>query len=204
MFWTDALIQMGLFGDDRIEVSSSISRLIKFAEEAFPDCDSNFHRTVAFLTHDETQSFLRPMLMNRYGNLDAAKVPTVNWLDRVGSFETFARLTRNGAGMSGPSLLGDKKKGIPTWYEIYLKSDRFSDMKNRAIKFWEDFMGGQVHCSVNARHSVECWHHSDYGRLGEGDEFRFLIPLCNACHASVTGRGPNLPSAVPEGVKQWI
>jgi hypothetical protein len=204
MFWTDALVQKGLFGEDHIEVSSSITRLVKFAEEAFPDCDSNFHRTVAFLTHNETQSFLRPMLVARFGSVDAAKLPTIDWLESVGSFETLARSTRNGAGAIGPSGLAGKKRGVPEWYEKYLKTSRFADMKRRAESFWTEFMGGTIHCSVNARHSVECWHHSDYGRLGEGDEFRFLIPLCHACHASVTGRGPNLPSATPEGVKQWI
>lgn len=204
MFWTNALIQLGLFGDDEVEVSSSISRLVKFAEESFPDDDANFHRQVAFLTHNETQKFLRPMLISWFGSLDAAKVPTLKWLESVGSFETFARLTRNGSGTSGSSGLSGMRRGMPSWYEIYIKSTRFTNMKIQAQEFWNTFMGGNLHCSVNARHAVECWHHSDYGRLGEGDEFRFLIPLCDDCHASISARGPRIPAAIPEAVKQWI
>lgn len=204
MFWTDAIIQQCLFGDDVIEVSSSISKLVKFAEELFPDCDPNFHRQVAFLTHNETQRFLRPMLVSEFGSIDAAKVPTIDWLERVGSFETFARLTRNGAGMNGPSGIGNKKRSIPEWYDRYLKSDRFADMKRQSKEVWGELMASGLHCSVNARHEVECWHHSDYGRVGEGDEFRFLIPLCDGCHQNVSARGPRVPGSIPEAVKQWI
>jgi len=205
MFWTEVILQLQLFEDDgKSQFSSSISRLIKFAEEAFPDCDSNFHRAVAFLTHDETQNFLMPLLICKYGSLDAAKVPTLEWLEKVGSFETFARLTRNGAGLTVPSGLASKTRGTPAWYNSYIRSDRFTDMKRQAECFWNSFTGGALHCSVNARHDMECWHHSDYGRLGEGDEFRFLIPLCNDCHASISARGPRIPAAIPEAVKLWI
>lgn len=204
MFWTDILVQLGLFGEDKTAISSSISQLVRFAEDSFPDADCNFHRMVAFLTHNETQDFLAPMLVAKFGSLDNAKVPTIEWLESVGSFETLARLTRNGAGLQRPSGLGGLKRGTPSWYVQYMASQRFDDMKNRAAEFWRDFLGGQIHCSVNARHLHECWHHSDYGRLGEGDEFRFLIPLCRDCHCGVTSRGPNVPLSVPEGVKQWI
>jgi hypothetical protein len=203
MFWTDALIQKTLFGEEEFQVSSTVSQLIRFASEAFPSCDSNFHRSVAFLTHNETQKFLRPMLVSRFGGLDAAKLPTLEWLERIGSLETFARCTRNGAGVSGGASPGITRRGTPDWYAKYCKSDRFEDMKKRALAFWQEYMGG-IHCSVNARHPYEVFHHSDYGRLGEADEFRYLIPLCHDCHCGVTGRGPNVPSSIPESVKQWI
>lgn len=203
MFWTDALIQKTLFGEEEFQVSSTVSQLIRFAGEAFPSCDSNFHRSVAFLTHNETQRFLRPMLVNQFGGLDAAKLPTLEWLERIGSLETFARSTRNGCGESNGKPVGIAKRGMPDWYVKYGKSDRFADMKARAEQFWREYMG-EIHCSVNARHPYEVLHHSDYGRLGEADEFRFLVPLCNDCHCGVTSRGPNVPSSVPESVKQWI
>jgi hypothetical protein len=204
MFWTEAIIQRGLFGADEFHVSSCIARLIKFAEEEFPDCDSNFHRMLAFLTHNETQNFLRPMLLRQFGTIDAAKMPTIEWLESLGSFETFARSTRSGSGAEGPSGLTYKKRRVPDWYASYVESDRFLVMKCQAKEFWHAYTCEMLHCSVNARHPVECWHHSDYGRLGEGDEFRFLIPLCNDCHASVSARGPRIPAAIPEAVKQWI
>ena len=203
MFWTDALIQKTFFGEDEFQVSSTVSQLIRFAEEAFPGCDSNFHRSVAFLTHNETQKFLRPMLVGRFGGLDEAKVPTLEWLEKIGSLETFARCTRNGSASSEPRHVGIAKRGTPSWYIDYCKSDRFEDMKQRAGLFWKEYMG-EIHCSVNARHPHEVFHHSDYGRLGEADEFRFLVPLCHECHCGVTSRGPNVPSSIPESVKQWI
>lgn len=203
MFWTESLIQKTMFGDDEYRVSANISQLIKFAEEAFPRCESNFHRSVAFLTHNETQRFLRPLLVQHFGGLDAAKVPTVEWLERVGSFETFARCTRNGAGSNNKCSLTARKKTTPKWYIRYCKSDRFLSMKDQARMFWDEYMG-TLRCSVNARHSFEVFHHSDYGRLGEADEFRYLIPLCNNCHCAVCGSGPNVPASIPEGVKQWL
>lgn len=203
MFWTKALVQKTMFGSDEYRVSSNIRQLIKFAEEAFPGCDSNFHRSVAFLTHNETQRFLRPMLVNQFGAVDAAKVPTLEWLDRLGSFETFARCTRNGVGSETKCTISTTPRGVPAWYARYCKSQRFASMKDQAKMFWEEYMG-TLRCSVNARDEFSVFHHSDYGRLGEADEFRYLVPLCNKCHCAVAGRGPNLPSSVPESVKQWL
>jgi len=202
MFWTHANLQYSLIGEDCYQISSSVSRLISFAESNFPQCDNNFHRQFAFLSHDATVKFLRPMLASYYGSVDAAKLPALNWLDSVGSFETLARCTRNGgAPPSKPS--GIKVKGLPNWYAKYCKSDRFFDMKLRATEFYTEFMGG-IRCAVNARHHFQVFHHSDYGRLGEADEFRFLVPYCNDCHCAITARGPNVPSSIPEAVKQWI
>jgi hypothetical protein len=100
--------------------------------------------------------------------------------------------------------LASKKRTTPEWYDRYCKSARFDSMKDQASMFWREYMGGNLHCSVNARHPFEVFHHSDYGRLGEGDEFRFFIPLCHECHCGITSRGPNVPSSIPEAVKQWL
>jgi hypothetical protein len=191
-----------LFGEDEVVSSSCLSRLVAFAEDQFPNCDSNFHRQFAFLSHAATVNFLSPLLVRRYGSLDDAKIPTLEWLEKVGSFETIARLTRDGKPTcSKPASL--TRKGVPAWYQQYCKSDRFHEMKNRAQQFYQEFMG-ELHCSVNARHPFEVFHHSDYGRLGMGDEFRFLVPYCNDCHCSISARGPNVPASIPEGVKQWL
>jgi hypothetical protein len=204
MFWTEALVQKTMFGQgDQYVVSANVTRLIRFAEEAFPDCDSNFHRSVAFLTHSETQTFLRPMLVQYYGGLDQAQKPTLEWLDRLGSFDTFARATRNDNSANGVCQSGIELRGVPDWYRQYLKSDRFESMCVQAEMHWSDYMG-TLRCSVNARDPFNVWHHNDYGRLGEADEFRYLIPLCNDCHCAVGRRGPRLTAVVPESVKQWL
>lgn len=202
MFWTESTIQYGLFGDDEQCISSNISKLIAFAESEFPDADQEFYRQFAFLSHDATVNFLAPMLKNRFGTLDEAKVPTLNWLNSLGSFETIARRTRNGCD-SNPKPCGIVKKRVPEWYERYCKSDRFNYMKQQALTFYNEFMGG-IRCAVNGRHEFEVFHHTDYGRLGCADEFRFLVPYCKECHCSIGVRGPNVPSAMPEAVKEWI
>jgi hypothetical protein len=201
MFWTEILIQRTLFGSDEYRASSTIIQLIRFAEEAYPTEDCNFHRSVAFLTHAATQNFLLDLLVAKFGSLDAAKIPTMQWLYDLGSFETFARSTR--AGVGGSSGLLHTKRRTPAWYVNYCQSDHFQLVKREAAHSWTEYMGG-MRCSVNARHTFEVFHHSDYGRLGEADEFRYLVPLCNECHKGITGRGPNVPSAIPEGVKQWL
>jgi len=203
MFWTETLRQLTLFGQDEYVSSDTVSRLIRFAEQAFPDCDANFHRHVAFLTHSASQNFLRPMLVYQYGSVDQAKQPTLAWLDSLGSLETFARSTRASDAIGQPANLRPLR--MPAWYQQYLKSDHYRSVKKEAEMFWTGrvYMGS-MRCSVNARDPYEVLHHSDYGRLGEADEFRYLIPLCNRCHASVSARGPRITATMPEGVKQWI
>jgi hypothetical protein len=201
MFWTDTLVQHTLFGEVEYQSSSTVSELIRFAEEAFPDCDCNFHRHVAFLTHQATQQFLRPLIVCGYGGLDEAKLPTLEWLESLGSLETFARSTRSREGNGKPAKL--TKIGTPDWYRRYHATEHYQQVKTQAEQFWLSYMG-ELHCSVNARHSYEVMHHSDYARMGEADEFRYLVPLCNDCHASVSARGPRVPAAIPEGVKQWL
>jgi hypothetical protein len=201
MFWTETLAQLTLFGGVEYESSSTVSELIRFAEDAFPECDSNFHRHVAFLTHEATQRFLRPMIVSTYGTLDSAKMPTLEWLESLGSLETFARSTRAKEGVTKPASL--RKCTTPDWYIKYHTTDHYSQVKAQAEEFWRSYMGSP-HCSVNARHEYQVLHHSDYGRMGEADEFRYLVPLCNDCHASVSARGPRIPASLPEGVKQWL
>lgn len=201
MFWTDCLVQKTMFGGDEYRTSSTISDLIAFAKEAFPEQDCNFHRTVAFLTHYSTQNFMRPILVSYFGTLDNAKVPTMEWLERLGSFETLARSTRSNSGNGNASSC--TKSSTPSWYSDYGKTANYRLVKQQAEEFWTRYMG-QIHCSVNARHQYEVLHHSDYGRMGEADEFRYLVPLCNDCHASISVRGPRVPAAVPEGVKRWL
>jgi len=201
MFWTECLIQRTLFGEDEYQTSSTVSQLIQFAKEAFPGCDCNFHRHVAFLTHNGTQRFLRPMIVSKSGNIDDGKVPTLEWLESLGSLETFARSTRGGNENTKPSPL--QKIGPPEWYRQYHATEHYSLVKEEAERFWLGYMG-KLHCSVNARHEYQVFHHSDYGRMGEADEFRYLVPLCNNCHASVSASGPRIPAAMPEGVKRWL
>jgi hypothetical protein len=201
MFWTESLMQRTLFGDPEYQSSSTVSQLIRFAQEAFPQCDCNFHRHVAFLTHQSTQQFLRPLVVCGYGSLDAAKVPTLNWLESIGSLETFARSTRASENNGKPASL--VKLSTPEWYRRYHATDHYKQVKCQAEQFWQSYMG-DLHCSVNARHQYEVLHHSDYARMGEADEFRYLVPLCNDCHASVSARGPRVPAAIPEGVKRWL
>jgi hypothetical protein len=200
MFWTETLIQKTLFDGDEILSSKTVSQLIRFAEETFPNNDSNFHRHVAFLTHYASQNFLRPMLLTQYGSLDEAKVPTLNWLESLGSLETFARSTRACNSETRPAPLAPR--GLPSWYQRYLASDHYQMVKREAECFWVH--NGKVHCSINARHEYEVMHHSCYGRIGEADEFRFLVPLCHSCHASISAKGPRVSATMPEAVKKWI
>lgn len=202
MFWSDHFIQKTFFDGDVIVASTCMSELMRFAKNEFPEMDSDFHRRVAFLTHEETQNFLGPMLTRRFGSIEDAKLPTLDWLESIGSFETLARLTRKKEEVEQEQVITRRK--LPDWYQRYCKSTRFISMKDNAKMFWQDYFGGDLHCSVNARHEFEVFHHSDYARLGEGDEFRYLVPLCNVCHQVVSARGPRVSGAIPESVKQWL
>ena len=201
MFWTDTLIQRTMFDGDDYQSPTTIRQLITFASEAYPSADCNVHRQIAFLTHKATQNFLGPMLRMKFGSVDAAKVPTMEWLDSVGSFETFARSTRQNDGNGKPSKIERRK--TPKWYSDYCKSDHFQEVKFRSIAYWKEYMG-ELTCSWNARHPFEVMHHRDYAMLGGGDEFRFLVPLCNGCHQALNARGPRVPGAIPEDVKRWL
>lgn len=201
MFWTEHYLQGQLFDGPVVVASDNLSELMRWAQDAFPNEEGDLHRYMAFLTHESTQNFLGPMLITKFGSLDDAKIPTVEWLEDVGSFETIARLTREKDNRC--TKITTKTKSIPDWYVTYNKSDRCKQMKERAETYWVGYMG-EIHCSVNARHEYEVMHHSDYGRIGEGDEFRFLVPLCNDCHASISARGPRIPAFAPEGVKKWL
>lgn len=201
MFWTETLRQLGLFGDDELQGCNKVCDLVAFSKKHFPECDSNFHRQFAFLTHRASQCFLSPLLVNRFGSIDAAKVPTLDWLDSVGSLETIARSTRSGVGGKPDGAVRTRR--VPDWYTAYCHTGRYQEMKQRAEQWWLDYMG-ELTCSENARHEYEVMHHRDYGRVGEGDEFRFLVPKCNECHNQMRARGPALPEFVPEAVKKWL
>lgn len=203
MFWTIHESQQMIDGTVEVYAPETVSELVEYAKQQFPHCDCNFHRQFAFLTHRATQSFLRPMLLRQFGSIDAAKTETLAWLDALGSLETLARSTRARDGKSRPSKC--KPKPMPDWYVRYLRSGRYKDAKLSALQAWQSMSGSKkITCSVNARHAFEVWHHRDYARLGEGDEFRFLTPLCKDCHASISARGPRVPAEIPEGVKQWL
>lgn len=202
MFWTEIVRQHRLFVDDDDHIASTcVSQLIAFAEEHFPGQGPEFYRRFAFLTHKATQNFLAPMLKARYGTLDGAKEPTMLWLREVGSFETFARSTRATDGVT--MLARESVRKTPAWYVDYLGTARFRDMKHRAVHLSDEQMGG-ITCAFNSRHPFEVMHHRDYGRLGQGDEFRYLTPYCHECHRRMRVHGPAVPAAVPEGVKQWL
>lgn len=202
MFWTEVIRQRMLFEQfDEYVATERIANLIAFSEENFPENDQNFHRQFAFLTHRATQQFLAPLLRDHFGNLDSAKVPTLEWLDTLGSFETFARSTRSGNGESKPAAI--KIRSTPEWYAKYCATARYRGMVSEAEHSWTTVLL-RLNCAVNSRHEYQVMHHCDYGRLGEGDEFRCMIPLCNDCHASISARGPRLPAEMPEGVKQWL
>jgi len=202
MFWIETATQLGLFGEDEVIASTNISKLVAFAEQQFPTCDANFHRQFAFLSHNATVNFLTPMLIKRFGSLNDAKEPTIAWLENVGSFDTIARATRDGRTACNTAI-GLKKKGIPEWYQKYLKSEHFQETKQKAFAFYQEFMG-TVTCLVNARHEFEVFHHTDYTELGRENEFRFLAPYCQHCHCAITARGPSVSAYPPEDVKPWI
>lgn len=201
MFWTESISQLMLFDDPRIVSSDVVSRLIAFAQQEYPDADSNFHRQFAFLTHEATQNFLSSMLVCKYGSIDNAKQPTLDWLDAVGSFETLARRTRGGCAESDPCRL--TKRSVPFWYGDYCKSSRFKDMKSQAEHWWRNYMG-ELTCSENARHEYQVMHHRDYGCLGQADEFRFLVPKCHECHSMIRLKGPAVPQSASDEVKKWL
>jgi hypothetical protein len=202
MFWSEHFLQHTFFDESPVIVAScNLSELVRFAEQTFPNETNDMHRYIAFLTHEATQNFLGPMLKTRFGSIDEAKVRTIAWLEEVGSFETIARLTRSKD--SCCNTVNTRARSHPQWYVLYNKTDRCAEMKRSAEVYWREYMS-ELHCSVNARHSYEVMHHSDYGRIGEADEFRYLVPLCNDCHASVSVRGPRVPSAAPEGVRRWL
>lgn len=201
MFWTERLVQRTMFDGDEVQSPTTISQLIKFAQDAFPCADINLHRQIAFLTHKATQNFLGPMLVRSFGSIDQAKAPTMDWLECVGSFETFARSTRhNDSNTAGAPV---KKREMPAWYRSYKETDRYTEMKERANAHWSEYMG-EITCCVDARHKFEVMHHRDYGRIGHGDEFRFLAPFCHGCHVSFSARGPRLDAVCPEAVKRWL
>lgn len=202
MFWTDVERQLGLFDEGEYRSSTCIRHLMRMAVDHWPDADPNFYRQFAFLTHEATQNFLGPMLVNRYGSIPQAKVPALAWLDELGSLETFARATRQGEESNGRSARLTPK-AVPRWYKDYLQTERFREMRERAIEFWRGYMGSLT-CTENAGHPFEAFHHRDYDRLGEADEFRYLVPKCHECHNVMRRMGPCLPANPPAGVKQWI
>lgn len=203
MFWTELVRQQNLFSEDEPIGSATVAHLIRKAVEIFPSDDQEVYRRFAFLTHVSTQKFLRPMLEKRYGTLDAAKEPTLQWLDELGSLETFARSTR-GDKCDGRSASCNRRP-LPAWYTQYLQTDHWKDTKSRAESLWlSSTMNDGIRCSLNRRHDHECWHHSDYGRCGEADEFRMIVPLCDECHSKLGFRGPAVPQEIPEGVKKWL
>lgn len=201
MFWSVIERQMGLFGEDKYSSSETIARLIAFAKLHFPDENQNFHRRVAFLSHRASIQFLAPMLKGKFGDLDSAKVPTLEWLELAGCFETYARSTRESLPTAKP--VNARPKSMPKWYLDYLKTSRSLEMKSRSESWHRSFMG-ELACSVNARHPYEVLHHRDYGAIGCADEFRYLTPLCHACHFSINARGPRPPAVMPQGVGKWL
>ena len=201
MFWTELTRQLNLFSQAEYVGSSCISRLIAFAEKHFSEEDSEFYRRFAFLTHTASQDFLSPMIMSRFGTLDAGKEPTLLWLQAVGSFETLARSTRSSDGISMPA--GESLRRTPRWYCDYLTTKRFRGAKIQAMRMADEQMGG-ITCAFNSRHSFQVMHHRDYGRLGQDDEFRYLTPYCHDCHRRMRVYGPAVPAAAPEGVKRWL
>lgn len=205
MFWTKQVVQYTLDGREDPIGSDCVKQLIRKAREIFgDDCEQELHRQFAFLTHVATQSFLKPMLVKQYGSLDSAKVPTLDWLSDLGSLETFARSTRSDNCEGGKSS-GGERRVLPAWYTKYLQTERWLETKKRAADFWMTFnMQDGLRCSINSRHECEEWHHADYGRCGEGDEFRCLVPLCNRCHGRIRIVGPAVPQNMPEGVKKWL
>lgn len=203
MFWTEHIAQLHLFDDgfDDVQKRTTISSLIAFAKMAFPSQPSDFHRHFAFLEHHATHVFLKPLVIQKFGSLDAAKEPTLTWLEECGSFETFARSCRNGLSASSPSNMTCKR--IPEWYDRYLSTQRCQQMKSLAMSAHEELMG-ELTCAMNARHPFELMHHRDYGRLGEDDEYRFMIPLCDECHEHMRLRGPAVPADASGSVNRWL
>lgn len=205
MFWTKEQTQYNLFGEGEPIGSDCIAKLIRKAREIFGgDCEQELHRRFALLTHVSTQAFLKPMLVAKYGSVDEAKTPTLEWLDDLGSLETFARSTRDSDCSNGQAA-GGEKRALPAWYTRYLQTDRWRHVKSEAESLWASaIMRDGLRCNINSRHGVEEWHHADYARCGEGDEFRCLVPLCARCHNQIRIVGPAVPQNIPEGVKQWL
>lgn len=204
MFWTKLQLQVTIEGDVVCVGTETVSQLLLFAETEWPDQHQEFWRRFAFLTHPATVTFLRTMLIDKYGSLDAAKEPTMNWLARIGSFETFSRGTRDDESVAkqrGPT--GKQVRHVPLWYAEYLATDRWQSVKRQAEQWWRSTIG-ELSCIDNSRHPYEEMHHRDYGRLGSDNEYRFLVPKCRACHETIRLVGPSLPQECPEAVQRWL
>ena len=196
---------MNLFGEADLDPSCGVmARLFAYAKQQWPEWDDNEIRTFMFFEHPATQNFLRPLLIQEYGSIDAAKVHALNWLDELGTFETIARSTRFKATESAPARVTGG--GMPKWYDKYLKSKRFQQVKIDAEVQWKQlvFVDSEIRCHWNHRHAFEVWHHADYTGIGTDLEPRLLVPTCHACHVRGGYNGPRLPHRAPAEVQQWI
>lgn len=207
MFWTTNLSQVDLFGQHESTASDVICELYKQALYQFGEnCEPDLYRQYIFLTHRATQNFLKPLLVKRFGTLDEAKIPTLEWLNSVGSLETIARTTRSDSTGQGCTPVPTEARRVPDWYIKYLRTSRWDDVKRRASELWSNshFQDGQMRCSFNHRHEFSEWHHADYGLVGSGAEFRTLVPLCSMCHKRLRIVGPAIPYQMPDAVKPFI
>lgn len=207
MFWTDNIDQKLIDGEIESMAPDVIRILERQARQIFDeDTEQDLIRWYIFLTHSATQAFLKPMLIEKYGSVEDAKQPTLSWLKSLGSLETICRCTRAGQECENPKTVPVRIRKVPGWYELYLQSDRWANVKQQAQQLWSKhiFIDGQMRCTFNHRHEFSEWHHADYGLVGTGGEFRVLLPVCNGCHTRGRQSGPAVPAHMPEAVKQWI
>jgi hypothetical protein len=203
MFWTDHEIQTTfLDGGYDVNTDDRISALINAFKEKYPSEEPNFWRFAAWLTIKPTQDFLRPILALKYKDIHEARVPVLEWLYGAGSFESYARATRNGRASNG-GCSKIRERLMPVWYTEYLKTARFESMRAKAETAWKSWRP-TISCVVNSRHVFEHWHHNDYGRLGCEDEYWSLYPYCEECHTHLRVKGPALSSSCPETVQKWL
>lgn len=201
IFTKNELKQLDLFGGERFPGITSIADLSRIGWRLLGDVNQNRIRQFVFLNHVATKNYLWPMIINKYGSLESGVDDTLSWLESVGPIETISRQTRK----DSEDLEKEFNNAIvPDWYSQYLVCDHFAETKSKASYRWQVLQGSATSCAMNSRHALECWHHSDYGRLGEDDEANYLRPLCNSCHEAIRLRGPSVPASPPEAVKQWI
>jgi hypothetical protein len=178
-----------LLFDESIDVNGEtcIRRLVRFFIEQGSDAD--FARWQALLTQPASQNLFIPQWKAMGWTETEARDHYRKWIDGVGSLETYARSARNyeTTGNGGQARLTP-----------------LSQVKQEAVQRWSAFLSEGITCAINARHPFMLWHHSDYGRIGCDDEHRWLLPLCDECHALLRQKGPGLSATCPQPVLRWI
>ena len=74
-----------------------------------------------------------------------------------------------------------KEQGFAS-YKDYLKSQKWSNAKRRAIKYYKS-----KKCQVCVKNRLDMFHHKTYWNLGKEKPWD-ILPICKECHKSKHGK----------------